>query len=83
MKVKFWEKKPVSKEPKKKKSFAREWGDAILFAVVAASLLAALPLAVAHSRMPYHITPIPVMLVLYLWSLMRIVQNTPHSSAMA
>ncbi|MEJ8755671.1 signal peptidase I [Pontibacter sp. H259] len=39
MKVKFWEKKPVTKAPKKKKSFAREWGDAILFAVVAASLI--------------------------------------------
>ncbi|PKV62405.1 signal peptidase I [Pontibacter ramchanderi] len=39
MRVKFWEKKPVSKAPKKKKSFAREWGDAILFAVVAASLI--------------------------------------------
>ncbi|HEY4650612.1 MAG TPA: signal peptidase I [Pontibacter sp.] len=39
MKVKFWEKKPATKEPKKKKSFAREWGDAILFAVVAASLI--------------------------------------------
>ncbi|PRY12349.1 signal peptidase I [Pontibacter ummariensis] len=39
MNVKFWEKKPVAKEPKKKKSFAREWGDAILFAVVAASLI--------------------------------------------
>ena len=39
MNVKFWEKKPVAKEPKKKKSFAREWGDAILFAVIAASLI--------------------------------------------
>ncbi|MFD2998866.1 signal peptidase I [Pontibacter toksunensis] len=39
MNVKFWEKKPVTKAPKKKKSFAREWGDAILFAVVAASLI--------------------------------------------
>ncbi|MBB6611905.1 signal peptidase I [Pontibacter sp. Tf4] len=39
MKVKFWEKKPAAKAPKKKKSFAREWGDAILFAVVAASLI--------------------------------------------
>ncbi|WP_299824637.1 signal peptidase I [uncultured Pontibacter sp.] len=39
MNVKFWEKKPVTKEPKKKKSFAREWGDAILFAVIAASLI--------------------------------------------
>jgi signal peptidase I len=39
MKVKFWEKKPVTKDPKQKKSFAREWGDAILFAVIAASLI--------------------------------------------
>ncbi|TXK33261.1 signal peptidase I [Pontibacter qinzhouensis] len=39
MKVKFWETKPTTKEPKKKKSAAREWGDAILFAVVAASLI--------------------------------------------
>ena len=39
MNVKFWEKKPATKEPKKKKSFAREWGDAILFAVIAASLI--------------------------------------------
>lgn len=39
MNVKFWEKKPVTKEPRKKKSFAREWGDAILFAVIAASLI--------------------------------------------
>ncbi|TPE46069.1 signal peptidase I [Pontibacter mangrovi] len=39
MKVKFWEKKPVTKEPKKKKGFFREWGDAILFAVIAASLI--------------------------------------------
>ncbi len=39
MNVKFWEKKPVAKEPKKKKGFIREWGDAILFAVVAASLI--------------------------------------------
>ncbi|MFD2247773.1 signal peptidase I [Pontibacter ruber] len=39
MNVKFWEKKPVAKAPKKKKGFLREWGDAILFAVVAASLI--------------------------------------------
>ncbi|MFD2512409.1 signal peptidase I [Pontibacter locisalis] len=39
MNVKFWDKKPVTKEPQKKKSFAREWGDAILFAVIAASLI--------------------------------------------
>lgn len=39
MNVKFWEKKPATKEPKKKKGFLREWGDAILFAVIAASLI--------------------------------------------
>ncbi|ARS34804.1 signal peptidase I [Pontibacter actiniarum] len=39
MNVKFWDKKAETKEPKKKKSFAREWGDAILFAVIAASLI--------------------------------------------
>ncbi|WP_114784355.1 signal peptidase I [Botryobacter ruber] len=39
MNVKFWEKKPATKAPKKKKSVAREWIDAILFAVIAASLI--------------------------------------------
>ncbi|WP_242918299.1 signal peptidase I [Pontibacter liquoris] len=39
MKVKFLGNKPETKTPKKKKSFAREWGDAILFAVIAASLI--------------------------------------------
>lgn len=39
MNVKFWEKKPVEKKPKEKKGFLREWGDAILFAVIAASLI--------------------------------------------
>ncbi|MDX5444186.1 MAG: S26 family signal peptidase, partial [Hymenobacteraceae bacterium] len=37
MNVKFWEKK--KKAPKQKKGFFREWGDAILFAVVAATLI--------------------------------------------
>ncbi|WP_162056175.1 signal peptidase I [Pontibacter pamirensis] len=39
MKLKLFKKKPAAAEPKKKKSFAREWGDAIIFAVVAASLI--------------------------------------------
>ncbi|MEJ8801365.1 signal peptidase I [Pontibacter sp. H249] len=39
MKTKLFNKKPAVTAPKKKKSFAREWGDAILFAVVAASLI--------------------------------------------
>lgn len=39
MNVKFWEKAPQTRTPKKKKGFLREWGDAILFAVIAASLI--------------------------------------------
>jgi signal peptidase I len=39
MKTKIFHKKPVKTELKKKKSFVREWGDAILFAVIAASLI--------------------------------------------
>ncbi|WP_439879761.1 signal peptidase I [Pontibacter sp. MBLB2868] len=39
MKLKLFKNKPSVTEPKKKKSFAGEWGDAILFAVVAASLI--------------------------------------------
>lgn len=38
MNWKFWDKKN-NDQPKKKKSAAREWGDAILFAVVAATLI--------------------------------------------
>lgn len=41
-------------------------------ALVAALIMATSPLAVAHGRMVYHITPIPLMLVLYLWSLGQI-----------
>ena len=37
MNVKFWKKKEY--KPKEKKGFLREWGDAILFAVVAATLI--------------------------------------------
>ncbi|MBG8555350.1 signal peptidase I [Hymenobacter guriensis] len=40
MAVKFWDKRPETETaPKKPKSVAREWGDAILFAVVAATLI--------------------------------------------
>ncbi|MBC6990407.1 MULTISPECIES: signal peptidase I [Hymenobacter] len=39
MAVKFWEKQPETATPKKPKGFFREWGDAILFAVVAATLI--------------------------------------------
>ncbi|MFD2245431.1 signal peptidase I [Pontibacter ruber] len=39
MQVKIWEKNLTQTKSKKKKGFLREWGDAILFAVVAASLI--------------------------------------------
>lgn len=29
------------------------------------------PLAIAHARMPYHITPLPLALAIYLWALYR------------
>ncbi|MBA9078053.1 MULTISPECIES: signal peptidase I [Rufibacter] len=37
MSIRFWTKE--NKQPKQKKGFLREWGDAILFAVVAATLI--------------------------------------------
>lgn len=39
MNWKFWDKKKDKDQPKKKKSAAREWTDAIIFAVVAATLI--------------------------------------------
>lgn len=39
MKLNFLKKKQTATEPKKRKGFIREWGDAIIFAVVAASLI--------------------------------------------
>jgi 4-amino-4-deoxy-L-arabinose transferase-like glycosyltransferase len=46
---------------------------------IAALLLAASPLAVAHGRMVYHTNPIPLATVLYLWSLLRLDQMKPRS----
>ncbi|MFZ5376902.1 MAG: glycosyltransferase family 39 protein [Patescibacteria group bacterium] len=40
-------------------------------AVLASLMLAFSPLAVAHSRMIYHITPTPLLVVLFLWSLQK------------
>lgn len=40
-------------------------------AVLAAGILAFSPMLLLHSRMPYHINPIPLMVVMYLWQLMR------------
>ncbi|MDX5482272.1 MAG: signal peptidase I [Hymenobacteraceae bacterium] len=39
MKMKYWKRKQPSKGPKKKKSFIREWADALVFAVVVASFI--------------------------------------------
>ena len=47
--------------------------------LIALSLLVASPMAVAHSRMTYHITPIPLALIAYLWLIMRLVQKKPHA----
>jgi 4-amino-4-deoxy-L-arabinose transferase-like glycosyltransferase len=37
-------------------------------ATIASAWLAVSPLAVAHSRMPYHITPLPLLIVIWLWA---------------
>ncbi len=39
MNLKFWQKKDNTNQPKKKKSKSREWVDAIVFAVVAATII--------------------------------------------
>lgn len=44
-------------------------------ALLATLLLATSPLAVAHSRMPYHITPIISFLLLYLWNIDRLIEQ--------
>ncbi len=38
----------------------------------AATLLAVSPLAIAHARVPYHITPIPLVLLIFLFAQMRL-----------
>lgn len=39
MNWKFWQKKKTDEQPKKKKGFVREWVDAIVFAVIAATII--------------------------------------------
>lgn len=39
--------------------------------LLTAALMAISPLAVAHGRTPYHTTPIPLALVLFLWMVLR------------
>jgi 4-amino-4-deoxy-L-arabinose transferase-like glycosyltransferase len=48
-------------------------------ALAASAFLATSPLALAHARMPYHITPIPLAMVLYLWSVYCIHKNKKWS----
>lgn len=47
--------------------------------LLASLLIASSPLAVAHSRMAYHITPIPFMTVLFLAATVRLAQNKKNS----
>jgi hypothetical protein len=48
-------------------------------ALLASLLVATSPLAVAHSRMAYHITPIPIMMVLFLAATTRLFQQKKHA----
>lgn len=48
-------------------------------ALLASVIFAFSPLAIAHARMPYHITPIPVMTVAYLAALMYLWHKKPYS----
>jgi 4-amino-4-deoxy-L-arabinose transferase-like glycosyltransferase len=48
-------------------------------ALVSALLVATSPLAVAHGRVVYHITPIPLMMVLYWFALQSLWQAKPRS----
>lgn len=44
--------------------------------LIAVIMLAASPLAVAHARMPYHTTPIPLILILFIASLLSLKKKT-------
>ncbi len=44
-------------------------------ALIAAALLAFSPLAIAHSRVPYHTNPIPLVIMMYLFSLQYLWQQ--------
>lgn len=47
-------------------------------AITAALILAVSPLAVAHARVPYHTTPLPLTMVLYLASLLSLEKKKPR-----
>ncbi|HEX7017812.1 MAG TPA: glycosyltransferase family 39 protein [Patescibacteria group bacterium] len=46
-------------------------------ALIAAGLFAFSPLAIAHARMVYHITPLPLATVLFIWALVRLWLKKP------
>ena len=46
--------------------------------LVALTLLTFSPLAIAHSRMPYHTTPIPLFTIFYWWGLQALIAKKPH-----
>ena len=48
-------------------------------AIITSLIIAVSPLAMAHGRMPYHITPIPVMVTLFLYTLVRVWQRKPQA----
>lgn len=48
-------------------------------AVLATLLLAFSPMAILHSRMPFHINPIPVFVLFYLWQLLRAVRGKRYA----
>lgn len=50
---------------------------------LATFILATSPLAIAHARMPYHITPIPLAMILYLIALYRLWEKKPYSLFLA
>lgn len=49
-------------------------------AVLAAWMMAVSPLAIAHARVPYHTTPLPLALILYLFSLLALWHKKKHAS---
>lgn len=52
-------------------------------ATLACLLLAFFPMALMHARMPYHIVPIPLAVVIYLVALMRLVEEKRFASFLA
>lgn len=49
-------------------------------AIVASLLFSFLPMMLLHARMPYHIVPIPLFVLIYFWQLMRWVRHERWSA---